>query len=100
MNMLFPLIVRTQLSLQTGRDATVRFIEDRVERLRDPDERGADIFEWAGMLILVAAIIAALYGLGIVNTVSSKVKEAVDKIFNGNPSGGGTPNTGTPNGAH
>lgn len=53
------------------------------------DDRGADIFEWAGMLILVAAIIAGLYGLGIVDTTTGGVTKAMSSIFEGDAGGGG-----------
>lgn len=53
------------------------------------DDRGADVFEWAGMLILVAAVIAGLYGLGIVDTTTNGVKSALTSIFSGDPGGGG-----------
>ncbi|MFB4300711.1 hypothetical protein [Actinomadura sp. NTSP31] len=53
------------------------------------DDRGADIFEWAGMLILVAAVIAGLYGLGIVDTTTGGVDKAMSGVFKGDAGGGG-----------
>lgn len=87
MNVLLPAVVRARLSMRAGAEQAALFFRDRVERLKNPDDRGADIFEWAGMLILVAAIIAGLYSLGIVDTVTKAVQDALKQIFEGDPGG-------------
>ncbi|MGI5326360.1 hypothetical protein [Actinomadura nitritigenes] len=87
MNVLLPAVVRARLSMRAGGEQAALFFRDRVERLKNPGDRGADIFEWAGMLILVAAIIAGLYSLGIVDTVTKAVQDALKQIFEGDPGG-------------
>ncbi|QKW34167.1 hypothetical protein HUT06_09145 [Actinomadura sp. NAK00032] len=64
-------------------------IFDAVREKVAGDDRGADVFEWAGMLILVAAVIAGLYGLGIVDTTTGGVTKAMSGIFEGDPGKGG-----------
>jgi Flp pilus assembly pilin Flp len=76
MNPIIPLYV----TLQT-------FVHDRVERFKDKDDRGASAVEYAALIVLAAAIIGALYASGVVTTASTKVKEAVDKIFSGGAGG-------------
>ena len=51
-----------------------------AERLRR-EQRGQDLIEYGGILILVAAIIAALFATGIVGDISSYVKSAVNNII-------------------
>ncbi|QKW34168.1 hypothetical protein HUT06_09150 [Actinomadura sp. NAK00032] len=87
MDSLIPALARAHLSMNAGGQRVVRFFQGRAERLSDSDDRGADIFEWAGMLILVAAIIAGLYSLGIVDTVTNAVEDALKEIFEGDPGG-------------
>ncbi|HET6864728.1 MAG TPA: hypothetical protein VFH80_02355 [Solirubrobacteraceae bacterium] len=45
------------------------------------DQRGQDLIEYGGILILVAAIIAAMFQLGIVSDVKSFVSSAVNNII-------------------
>jgi Flp pilus assembly pilin Flp len=52
-----------------------------VERFRRED--GQDLVEYGGLLILVAAIIAALLSAGIVDDFGKYVSPAVSKIFTG-----------------
>ncbi len=52
-----------------------------AERLRDPS--GQDLIEYGGILILVAAIIAALLATGIVGDVKNFVSSAVNNIVGG-----------------
>ncbi|MWA00600.1 hypothetical protein F8568_009455 [Actinomadura sp. LD22] len=87
MNVLLPALVRAGSSMRAGGEQAARFFRDRVERFGNSGDRGADIFEWAGMLILVAAIIAGLYSLGIVDTVTKAVEDALKQIFEGDPGG-------------
>lgn len=48
-------------------------------RLSDPS--GQDLVEYGGILILVAAIIAAMFQLGIVHDVSQFVGSAISHII-------------------
>lgn len=89
MESLHPATARAHSSVRACGRRAVHFCRGRAERLKTSDDRGADIFEWAGMLILVAAIIAGLYSLGIVETVTNAVQDALKQIFEGDPGGGG-----------
>jgi Flp pilus assembly pilin Flp len=51
-----------------------------AERLRR-EQSGQDLIEYGGILILVAAIIAALLATGIVGDVATFVKTAVNNII-------------------
>jgi Flp pilus assembly pilin Flp len=51
-----------------------------VERL-SREQTGQDLVEYGGILILVAAIITALFATGIVSDVSTFVKSAVSSII-------------------
>jgi Flp pilus assembly pilin Flp len=78
-------IVRTYVTVHS-------FIHSRVERFKDPNDRGASAVEYAALIILAAALIGALYASGVVSTASTKVSSAVNAIFNGGASGGQAPN--------
>lgn len=78
------LIVRSQLELQNFSRAMAEALTGAVERLRRED--GQDLVEYGGLLILVAAIIGALFAAGIVGDFTSYVKPAVKAIFTGSPS--------------
>ena len=47
----------------------------------DREQRGQDLIEYGGILILVAAIITALLATGIVGDVANFVKSAVNGII-------------------
>jgi Flp pilus assembly pilin Flp len=51
-----------------------------AERLSS-EERGQDLIEYGGILILIAAIIAALFAIGIPGDISTFVKTAVNNII-------------------
>ncbi|MFC0037858.1 hypothetical protein [Actinomadura rayongensis] len=68
------------------------FVLDRVERLaenagraRRNGDRGASLIEYAALLVLVAAIVGALYKAGIIKRLSDAVSKALDDIFKGKP---------------
>jgi Flp pilus assembly pilin Flp len=77
-------IIRTQIELQNLSRAMATAMVGAVQRVRSED--GQDLVEYGGLLILVAAIIAALFAAGIVNDFGKYVKPAVDSIFTGKPS--------------
>ena len=74
-------IIRTQIELQSFYRAMAAGFAGAVERLRYED--GQDLVEYGGLLILVAAIIAALLSAGIVDDFGKYVSPAVSKIFTG-----------------
>ncbi|HEV7935643.1 MAG TPA: hypothetical protein VGP70_25420 [Actinomadura sp.] len=78
-------IIRTYMTVHS-------FVHNRVERFKDPDDRGASAVEYAALIILAAALIGALYASGVVSTASTKVSSAVNAIFNGGAEPAGKPN--------
>jgi Flp pilus assembly pilin Flp len=72
-------IIRTHIELQN----LSRAIVSAMERVRSED--GQDLVEYGGLLILVAAIIAALFAAGIVGDFTKYVKPAITNIFTGTP---------------
>ena len=55
----------------------------RVAERFSREQTGQDLIEYGGILILVAAIIAALLATGIVSDVKNFVSSAVDNIIGG-----------------
>ena len=51
-----------------------------TERLRR-EQRGQDLIEYGGILILIAAIIAALFAIGIPGDIKTFVSSAVNNII-------------------
>jgi Flp pilus assembly pilin Flp len=74
-------IIRTHIELQNLSRAMTAAMVGAVERFRRED--GQDLVEYGGLLILVAAIIAALLSAGIVDDFGKYVSPAVSKIFTG-----------------
>jgi Flp pilus assembly pilin Flp len=65
---------RTVVALQNMKLA----VEERMK-----DEEGQTAVEYAGILALIATIFVLLFGLGLDNTISTAVKNAVSKITSG-----------------
>ncbi|MES9543180.1 MULTISPECIES: hypothetical protein [unclassified Actinomadura] len=59
------------------------FVLDRIERVRNDSDKGASLIEYAALLVLVGAIVAALYAAGIVGKLDTAVTNALTKIFDG-----------------
>jgi Flp pilus assembly pilin Flp len=59
------------------------FVHGRVERFKDPSDRGASAVEYAALIILAAAIIAALKASGVVDTLQTSVTAKVNELFQG-----------------
>ncbi len=51
---------------------------DRLERLSD--ERGQTAAEYVGILVVVAAILGAIFGLGLEEKIGSALETAINKI--------------------
>lgn len=64
---------------------TTNFIADRVETIKEhhKNDRGAGFVEYAGLIVLAALILGALYKAGLVSKLTDKVGQAVDQIFSG-----------------
>jgi hypothetical protein len=74
------LIIRTHISLHNFSRTLAAAMGGAVERVRRED--GQDLVEYGGLLILIAAIIGALFAAGIVSDFTNIVKPDVSKIFN------------------
>ncbi|MDI3408083.1 hypothetical protein [Streptomyces cavernicola] len=52
-----------------------------IARMRGrTSDAGAGFVEYAGLLILIAAIVTAVMGLGLDDTISTAISDAVDEI--------------------
>ena len=60
------------------------FVQNRVERAKNAEDRGASLIEYGALLALIAAIIAALAALGIPGKVGSYIGDALNSIFGTN----------------
>jgi Flp pilus assembly pilin Flp len=60
-------------------------VQSLLQRLRD-DEEGQAAVEYGGILAVIALIFVAIFGLGLDNTISNAVRDAVNQILGG---GGG-----------
>ena len=78
------LMIHTQIKLQNFSRAMVTAVAGAAERVRRED--GQDLVEYGGLLILVAAIVAALFAAGIVSDFGKYVSPAVQSIFTGKAS--------------
>jgi Flp pilus assembly pilin Flp len=74
------LMIHTHIKLQSYSRAMSAGLAGVVDRVRRED--GQDLVEYGGLLILIAAIIAALFAAGILGDFNSVVKPDVSKIFN------------------
>ncbi|MFC7305207.1 hypothetical protein ACFQVC_13365 [Streptomyces monticola] len=55
-----------------------------IARMRgEKADAGAGFVEYAGLLVLIAAIVTAVMGLGLDDTISSAIDEAVASITGG-----------------
>ncbi|MFM9372094.1 hypothetical protein [Streptomyces sp. Da 82-17] len=55
-----------------------------ITRMRgEKSDAGAGFVEYAGLLILIAAIVTAVMGLGLDETISSAIGDAVNEITGG-----------------
>ncbi|MFP3988253.1 hypothetical protein U9R90_12235 [Streptomyces sp. E11-3] len=55
-----------------------------VSRMRgNVADEGAGFVEYAGLLVLIAAIVAAVVALGLEDTISGAIGDAVDQITGG-----------------
>jgi Flp pilus assembly pilin Flp len=77
---MFEALIWARLGSQLAAAKLASGSRQAAERLRR-DERGQDLIEYGGILILVAAIIAALLASGIVGDVATFVKNAVNNII-------------------
>jgi hypothetical protein len=63
---------------------STNFVADRVQRLRERDERGVELVEWGAMLLVIGAIITFLVSnQEIKNAIKDGIIGAVGKAFKG-----------------
>jgi Flp pilus assembly pilin Flp len=82
-------LTRTQVALRYARHsirkhavASARRVGDRFRR----EQTGQDVLEYAGMIVLVAVVIALLFSLNVPNTVGTAIANAVNAIVSGKSS--------------
>ncbi len=80
---------RTKVTFQQMTSALALVGQRAGERLRR-EQTGQDVIEYSGLIVLIAALIVALFALHIDTTVSNAVKAALSSIFGGGSSGGTT----------
>jgi Flp pilus assembly pilin Flp len=64
---------------------TVQRAVDRFQR----EQTGQDMVEYAGVVLIVALIIGAVFASGIGNTISSGLSSLVNDVLSGKGAGGG-----------
>ncbi|WP_146087374.1 hypothetical protein [Thermomonospora echinospora] len=75
------LYVRIMMCLRDGVAAWAAFTRARSADPRRGGDRGVEVFEWAGVLILVAGIIAGVYSIGLPEKAASAVDDWIGKIL-------------------
>jgi Flp pilus assembly pilin Flp len=82
---------RTQIAVSRFTSSLAQYAQRVAERARR-EQTGQDVIEYAGLVVLVAALIAALFVLHIDTTVKTAVGKALSGIFGGGsgaaPAGG------------
>jgi Flp pilus assembly pilin Flp len=77
---MFEALVWARLASQVAAVKIASGASRAAERLTR-EQRGQDLIEYGGILILVAAIIAAMFQLGIISDVKNFVSSAVNNII-------------------
>lgn len=82
-------LTRAQVALRYARHsirkraaASARRAGDRLRR----EQTGQDVLEYAGMIVLVAVVIALLFSLNVPHTVGQAIANAVNSIVSGKSS--------------
>lgn len=71
---------------------TTNFVSDRVEAIKNRYEdrdRGANLVEYAGLIVLAAIILGLLYAAVQASGLQSKITGALNNIFTGKGQSGG-----------
>jgi hypothetical protein len=71
------LVLRTYVYVLT----TAHLVGERVSERLNRDERGLVALEWAGILLIVAALVLAIAQSNLKSTITEKVAEAVTNLF-------------------
>ncbi|MFJ2745079.1 hypothetical protein ACIO3O_36095 [Streptomyces sp. NPDC087440] len=54
-----------------------------VSRMKERSDRGASVVEYAGLVVIIALIVVAVNGLGLQDTISAAIGNAVAQITGG-----------------
>lgn len=54
-----------------------------VSKMRERNDRGASVVEYAGLVVIIALIVVAVKGLNLDQTISTAIGAAVTKITGG-----------------
>ncbi|ANW18381.1 hypothetical protein [Streptomyces clavuligerus] len=73
-------------AVETARRLVAARTADVVRAVRDRRDEGQDSVEYVGVIVLVAAIIAALVGSGVADDIAAGLSSQVQEILN---TGGG-----------
>lgn len=79
---------RTHIAVSRFTSTLVQYAQRAAERA-EREQTGQDVIEYAGLVVLVAALIAALFVLHIDTTVKNAVSKALTGIFGGGSASGG-----------
>lgn len=69
-------LTQLRLALRYGRRAVGKRVVERLRR----EQTGQDVLEYAGMIVLVAALVAVLFTLGVPDAIAHAVASAVNSI--------------------
>jgi Flp pilus assembly pilin Flp len=72
-------LTQLRIACRYGRSAVARG-SARVARRLQREQTGQDVLEYAGMIVLVAAVIALLFTLNVPSTIATAVAHAVNSI--------------------
>jgi Flp pilus assembly pilin Flp len=81
---------KTHVALYNAAQTVVALAHTAAERFRR-EQTGQDLVEYAGIIVLVAAIIAAIGVSGLGQTIGTDIKNAINSVLNGSgqAAGGG-----------
>ncbi|GAA2954429.1 hypothetical protein [Streptomyces enissocaesilis] len=67
---------KTQLAINNWRNTVVTHMRQRADE-------GASVVEYAGLVVVIALIVVAVRGLGLDDTISTAIGDAVEDITGG-----------------
>jgi len=91
-------LTRTQVALRSARHSIRRHAVASAGRAGDRlrrEQTGQDVLEYAGMIVLVAVVIALLFSLNVPSTIGHAIANAVNAIVSGKSSTYSAPNSVT-----
>ncbi len=79
---------RTQVAATSFSTALAAYARRATERL-GREQTGQDLVEYAGVILIVSVIIAAVVGSGLASTISGGISKLVSDVLAGNSGKGG-----------